>query len=160
MSSLYNLTGQFLELQRYITEENAEMFTDTLEAIDEAIESKAVGIVHVIKNMEQMAVNIKAEEERLSKRRKAAENSVTRLKQYLIDSMEATDNKKIETDLITISIRNNAQSLVVHSEDAIPKMYYKASKPTLDKKALGDFVKGGGIVEGTELVRTKSLTIK
>ncbi|AFV15404.1 TPA: siphovirus Gp157 family protein [Bacillus cereus] len=159
-TSLYSLTGKFLEIQQYITEDNQEMFTDTLEAIDEAIEQKALGIVHVVKNLETMCETIKAEETRLAERRKRTEKSVERLKQYLLDSMEATDNKKIETDLMTISIRNNKESLLVHSEAFIPEMYYKPGKPSLDKTNLLKAVQKGIIVEGVTTHRTKSLSIK
>ncbi|OUB21679.1 hypothetical protein BK739_31895 [Bacillus thuringiensis serovar pirenaica] len=159
-TSLYSLTGKFLEIQQYITEDNQEMFTDTLEALDEAIEQKALGIVHVVKNMENMCEVIKAEETRLAERRKKTEKAVTRLKQYLIDSMEATDNKKIETDLMTISVRTNKESLLVHSEKHIPEMYYKPGKPSLSKTDLLKAVQKGIIVEGVTTHRTKSLSIK
>lgn len=159
-TSLYSLTGSYLELQQHITEDNQEMFTDTLEALDEAIEQKALGIVHVVKNMENMCEVIKAEEVRLAERRKKTEKSVARLKQYLLDSMEATDNKKIETDLMTISVRTNKESLLVHSEAFIPDMYYKPGKPSLDKTNLLKAVQKGIIVEGVTTHRTKSLSIK
>ena len=58
-----------------------------LESIEADIKTKCVQVAYFIRNLSADVESLKAEEARLSKRRKEAENHVERLKQYLADGM-------------------------------------------------------------------------
>lgn len=159
--NLHQLTGQWLQIQEMIDEgAEIEALTDTLEAIEEAIDSKAVGVAHVIKNNEVSINVIKEEKKRLDARLKSYNNSNDRLKEYLQQSLELAEKQKIKTPTMTVSIRNNAPSLYIEESAQIPEMYYKHSEPTLQRKELLDAVKRGIQIEGVSLKQSKGVSIR
>ncbi|HDR7786423.1 siphovirus Gp157 family protein [Bacillus cereus group sp. Bc252] len=161
MANLHTLTGQWLQIQEMIDEgAEAEVLTDTLEAIEEAIEHKAVSVAHVIKNNEVSINAIKEEKKRLDARLKSYNNSNARLKEYLQHSLELAEKQNIKTPTMTVSIRNNAPSLYIEESAQIPAMYYKHSEPTLQRKELLDAVKRGIQIEGVSLRQTKGVSIR
>jgi hypothetical protein len=107
--NLYELTGQFLQLQQMLEDPDAEtdVINDTLEAVEGEIEVKADGYAKVIKNMESDLIGIIAEQERLRIRRNLIESNIKRLKENLQESMTAIGKKKIKTDLFTFNIQKN-----------------------------------------------------
>lgn len=161
MANLHTLTGQWLQIQEMIDEgAEIEALTDTLEAVEEAIEHKVVGVAHVIKNNEVSINAIKEEKKRLDARLKSYNNSNDRLKEYLQQSLELAEKQKIKTPTMTVSIRNNAPSLYIEESAQIPAMYYKHSEPTLQRKELLDAVKRGIQIEGVSLQQTKGVSIR
>ncbi|PEZ66396.1 hypothetical protein CN372_04830 [Bacillus anthracis] len=159
--SLYKAVGQWLQVQDMIDEGvEMEVLTDTLEAIDEVIETKAVSVAHVIKNNEISINAIKEEKKRLDARLKSYNNSNARLKEYLQQSLELAEKQTIKTPTMTVSIRNNAPSLYIEESAQIPTMYYKSSEPTLQRKELLDAVKRGIQIEGVSLQQTKGVSIR
>lgn len=113
--NLYELTADYLKLQSMLEdpEVDQQAVTDTLEAMDFAIEEKADGYVRVIKNMQGSVDAIKLEIERLTEKKKHLEDSIKRLKTNLQESMVATGKRKIKTDLFQISIQKNGGAIPV-----------------------------------------------
>ncbi|AXK19159.1 siphovirus Gp157 family protein [Bacillus sp. COPE52] len=163
MTSLYNLTGDFLQIQRMIEDGvDLEVIADTLEAVEEAIDQKALNTAYVIKTNEAVVSIIKEEEKRLANRRKALENANKRLSDFLSQSLQVAEKEVVKNETITINFRNNAPSLDIKEGAAIPSKYYNTPvpAPVLDRKKLLDDVKGGLEIEGVGTKRTKSLQIK
>lgn len=159
--NLHQLTGQWLQIQEMIDDgAEIEVLTDTLEAIEEAIEHKAVGVAHVIKNNEVSINAIKEEKRRLDARLKSYNNSNDRLKEYLQQSLELAEKQKIKTPTMTIYTKNNAESLHIKDDAFIPAMYYKTSEPTLQKKELLAAIQKGVQIEGVSLKQTKAVVIR
>jgi phosphotransferase system IIB component len=113
--NLYELTGQFLQLQQMLEDPDAEtdVINDTMEAVEGEIEVKAEGYAKVIKNMESNLLGVIAEQERLRIRRNLIESNIKRLKQNLQDSMIATGKKKFKTDLFSFAIQKNGGKIPV-----------------------------------------------
>ena len=65
------------------SEEQKEEFEKVLENINEEIEQKAENIAKVLKNLDANVEALKKEEERLGLKRKAIENNIKSLKNYL-----------------------------------------------------------------------------
>jgi len=160
MPSLYELTSNYRQLMEFAGEMDAEVFEDTLAAITDGIEIKAENIAYVVRNMEADAAVIKEEEQRLADRRKAMENRVKNLKQYLLEQLDAAGIKKVQAAKITVSIANNAPSVVVSDESTLPEQYLVPQPPKVDKKAIGVALKAGEEVPGCSLVAGKSVRIK
>jgi len=160
MPSLYELTNNYRQLVEFGEEMDAEMFGDTLSSITDAIELKAENIAYVIRNLEADAAVIKEEEQRLAERRKAAENRVKGLKTYLLEQLESAGMKSVKTPLITVSVANNAPSVVVSDESTLPEQYLVPQPPKVDKKAISAALKAGEEVPGCSLVAGKSVRIK
>ncbi|MCU5522729.1 siphovirus Gp157 family protein [Bacillus sp. TK-2] len=159
--NLYNLTGQFLNIQNMITDGvDPEVIQDTLEAVEEAIEQKALNTAYIIKFIEGNVETIKIEEKRLAARRRALENNAKNLRSFLEQSLKAAEMDEVKNETLTLKFRNNAPSLDITEGAQIPQMYYKTAEPSLDRKQLLDAVKKGIQIEGVTTKRTKTLQIK
>lgn len=109
MANLYELTDQFLQLQQMLEDPDmdAQIISDTLEAVEGELEAKADGYARIIRNMEGSIAAIKAEKERLSNKQNVLESSIKRLKDNLQASMVATGKVKFKTDLFSFGIQKN-----------------------------------------------------
>ena len=106
--TLYELTGQYLDLLSILEEETDEQLVhDTLEAIDGEFEEKADGYAKILRELSGRYDMLKAEKERLDQRMKVIDNNKTRLSAYLKSSMIATGKTKFDTDLFKFAIRKN-----------------------------------------------------
>ena len=72
MSSIYELTGEYLELMNMLEDEEIDEQTiiDTLEALDGEIENKADNYAKIIKSLESDIDGISKENDRLTARKK------------------------------------------------------------------------------------------
>jgi uncharacterized protein YoxC len=145
-----------------------QAFMDTLEGIEGALEDKADNYAKCMRMLEADAKGIKAEEERLAKRRKTIESNVSRIKSALQYAMEATGKTKFKTQLFSCTVRNNAESVIIDTDNIrnIPDQYLKFKEPEADKTAIKKAIKEGdedtqkALLKLCHLERTKSLLIK
>lgn len=159
-SNLYEITGDILELQEMlVSDPENEYVKDTLESLSYDLNDKAEAYCRVIKNMEAHLQGFKSEIDRLSKKKKTLENSISRLKEALFNSMQATGTDKIKGELFTIRVQNNAPRLP-HNLDInqVPIDYLIEREYSIDKIALLNDIKAGK-VEGIELEVNQSLRI-
>lgn len=154
---LYELTEMYLNLKDMDIEEGD--LNSALENIDDEIETKADNIAKVLRDFDGDIEALKAEEERLAKKRKAIENRQKQLKKYLQNSMLVLDKRKFKTDLFSFNIQKNAPSLKILDESKIPEDYYKIEKK-LNKNDLKEAVKKGLFEDAAKLVQTESLRIR
>lgn len=159
MSTLYELNHNYRMVAEMI-EDGEEGLEDTLEAIEGSIEEKFENIIHIIRNAEVMVEAYKDEAARFKDKQKVEENKIKRLKEYMHNSLTATNKKKMQAGLHTVSVRNNAPSVDVLDENKIPKEYFVTKPAELNKKDLLKDLKDGKEVDGASLKRTQSLTIK
>jgi len=155
---LYELSQNYIQLQQMI-EDGADV-GDTLESIDEAIESKVENIAKLMKNIEGQIAVFQLEEKRLQAMRKTLENGVTRLKNNVYESMKNTGKRKIDGQLFKFAIQKNPPSVDVLNDSEIPIGYFIEQAPTLDKKAIMEELKLGHDVPGVQLKQGESLRIR
>lgn len=161
MTNLYTLTDQYQQVLELIAEQGDEQaLADTLESINEALEDKADNYVRIIKTLEAQNEAIKTEVTRLQQRKTANDNGIKRLKESLKESMLVTGKTKFKTDLYSFNIRNNAPSVDIPDETAIPKTYWVKQDPKLDRKAVLQALKDGQKVRGAEIKVTQSLAVR
>ena len=161
--SLYDLSTNYLQALDFLTDPEMDLpieaVNDTLEALGGELEDKAINVAKFLRNMEAMAEAIKNAETDMAKRRKALENRVQWLKEYLKGSMEHTGIIKIECPYFKLSIQNNPPAVNIFDEDAIPLEFkvqvvsWKTDKTAI-KKAIqsGQSVGGANLTNGTRLV--------
>jgi len=161
--SLYDLSTNYLQALDFLTDPEMDLpieaVNDTLEALGGELEDKAINVAKFLRNMEAMAEAIKNAETDMAKRRKALENRVQWLKEYLKGSMEHTGIIKIECPYFKLSIQNNPPAVNIFDEDAIPLEFkvqvvsWKTDKTAI-KKAIqsGQSVVGANLTNGTRLV--------
>ncbi|HFU6611232.1 TPA: siphovirus Gp157 family protein [Bacillus paranthracis] len=158
---LYELTSNFNELQQMIEDGvDPSAIHDTLQAIEEAIDQKVEGAALLIRNIEAQSEIIKAEEKRLADRRKAFENNVKGIKEYLYQQMIAVDKRRIKGALATVGIQKNPASLDIASDAVIPPEFMIPQEPKIDKKALLAAVKDGMKRDGITLNQGESVRIR
>lgn len=140
---------------------------DTLEGIEGEFDIKAENIAVYIKNLKAESAAIKAEEKSLKLRRERKDKTVKNLTDYLMNSMNKISKAKIETPKMVISIRNNAESLIVDDEIAFVKWaqenndeLLKYSMPEIRKTEVKKLFKVGVNFPYVHLERSKSLIIK
>ena len=143
-----------------------EAIIDTLESITSILEDKADNIACLIKNMSAEAEAIKAEEVKLSERRKAKEKQVDRLKEYLSTTLLASGYTKIETARNKITFRKS-ESVAVDDEAEFIKWamgnedtYLTYKDPTINKTAVKEALKNGIELNGVRIESKQNLQIK
>lgn len=158
---LYELSTQYQQLIDLISNSDEERpeFTDTLEAIEGAIEDKLENTAKVIRAIEAEANAVKIEEERLKKRRQALQGNADRLKDYIFQTMQITGKDKVKGAHINLRLQYNPPSVNMLDDKAIPAHYLIEQPSTVDKKAVLADLKNGIAVEGAELKQDKSLRI-
>lgn len=160
MATLYELTGQYLDI--YLMDIDEETKADTLESIDwqEQFEQKAEGYGHVIKNLEADVAMYKAEEANFKAKKQAAQKKLDYIKGNVMTAMTVTGQTEIRSGALTLKVQKNPESVQV-DEDILPKKYF-AKKVELkpDKTTLKELLKSGKKIKGAELIRTEKLVIK
>ena len=166
MLTLYQLTSDYMELLELAEDPDIDeqAFLDTLEGIEGALEDKADNYAKCMRMLEADAKGIKAEEERLAKRRKTIEGNVSRMKSALQYAMEATGKTKFKTQLFSFNVQNNPASVVMDKPDVanIPERFLKYKDPEIDRKAIKDAIKAGDedAMDIADLEQTRGLRIK
>lgn len=162
MRTLYELTGDFLQLLAMAEDENEdiEVILNTIEGVDYEIELKAEGYAKVIKELEARGESLK-KEERLSGRRKAIEGNIKRMKQTLQQSMEVTGKTKFKTELFSFNVQKNPESLVLDKDiEEIPKKYLIPQPAKVDNETVKKLLKSGKALDFAHLSVSKSLRIR
>lgn len=157
MSTLYELTGQYLEI--YNLNMDDETKQDTLDSIDwaEDYENKVENYVKVIKNLDADMEARKNEIERLRKLNDADNSKKERMKEAVKESMELTGHDRVDTPLFKVSFR---KSEAVEVDDLLLPEAYKVATYKPDKKRLKEDLKNGLEILGAELVERKNLSIR
>ncbi len=128
MSTLYEITGDYLRLLEMLEEEESidhQAFEDTLEGIEGEFEIKADGYARVLKELTAEAGKYDAEIQRMTARRDSLNNRSNMLKQHLYESMKATGKTKFKTDLFSFGIQKNGglQPMEIVPDMEIPDEY-------------------------------------
>lgn len=157
MATLYELTGQFLEI--YNMEIDDETKLDTLESIDwtSDYENKVEGYVKVIKSLEADIEARKNEKKRLDGLNKSDQSKIDNLKAALAVSMTETGQTRVDTRLFKVGFRKS--KAVVVDEDKLPKKYQIVSyKP--DKKEIKKLLESGATIRGAHIEERSNLSIR
>ena len=157
MATLYELTGQFLEI--YNMDLDDETKADTLESIDwnSDYEEKVENYIKVIKNNEADIEARKNEIKRLTELNRADERKNERMKEVLKESMALTGHDRVDTKLFKVAFR---KSQSVEVEDLLLPESYKVATWKPDKKRIKEDLKNGLEILGAELVERKNLSIR
>lgn len=168
--TLYDIDAQIAALDgaaeddMLIDEETGELVSvaQALDALRMAREEKIENVACWVKNLSAEADAIREEENRLAKRRKAAETKAANLKAWLLAAMTREDGTtdKLKTGRVAISVKRNPPSTVV-DEALLPSTYkvakitYQANKELIKRELLS-----GGEVPGAHLEYGRSVIIK
>jgi predicted transcriptional regulator len=159
--TLYELTEEARELQDMIEEYPPETFSDTIESLQLMIEDKADSYAAVNQNITNEIAALKAEEERLSARRKSLESNQKRLKDAIKNAMEILGQNKIKTEKFTFSVSKNGGSQPIEVDAELLPDNYKKVIVEPDKELISKASESGIDIPGVKVLeRGTHLTIK
>ena len=160
--TLYELTGQILELQELMEDDvyEPELINDTMESVMYDFQNKADDYVKLIKNIEAQVFALDEEAKRLKAKQDKMKNKVKMLKDKLITAMTQTGTRKLQGTIGTLSLRRSTKIPSELTWENVPQEYVKTEvKKSIDKVSLTSAIKEGK-VKGIELEETNSLLIK
>lgn len=167
MATLYELTGEYEQVinMLYDPDVDEQVIFDTMEGIEAAFEDKADGYAMIRSTILADVAAMKEEENRLSNRRKAAENRIKRLMGCLEDAMRFTGKTKFKTALFSFGIQKNGgkQPVSIDTNDVldIPEEFLIPQPPVPDKDKIRAYLEKNGPTPWAHLEpRGESLRIR
>lgn len=165
---LYELAGDYRELMDKLEsgEIPEELLSDTLEGIRGAIEEKADGIACMLKALEADAAAIKAEEDKLSERRKSKERVYDRMRAYLSDMLLHAGVTNVETPRSQIRFRKSEAVIVDHEADFIRWAeenrddFLNYKEPSINKTAVKKALLAGEEIVGARIETRQNLQVR
>lgn len=152
MSTLYEITGEFLELLNMLNDDEVDeqLILDTIEGVECEFEEKADNIAKFIRTLEGNIDAINKEIERLNNRKKTFENKIKNIKQYLYNSMKVIGKTKFTTNLFSFNIQKNSgkRTLTITKDiELIPEKFKIKQPDKIDGDKVRDYLKELGTDE-------------
>lgn len=140
-----------------VNEDSGELlFTEEdLNALEIAKESKIENIALYIKNLTVLADGMEAEIKSITERKKRLQAKIENLKGYIGGFVE----KEFSTAKCQVKC-SVSHPLEITDEKLIPKQFIKVvEKESIDKVAIKEVIKNGGIVEGCLIADKKNVRV-
>ena len=163
MRALYDIDQGILDC---VDLETGEILDSAkLDALQMERERKLEGVALWIKDLKAEASAVKEEADKLNARRKALDNKIDGLKQWLL---YALNGEKLKTARCNV-YQTHSQRLAVADEPKLirflqtleqPDRFLKISDPELKKDEIKKALKDGFEIPGAELETTESVVIK
>lgn len=165
MATLYELSEGYAQMMSmYDQAETAEEREDLLELLAGAegdITEKAEQYARVMRNKQAEADGLKAEADRLTAKRRAAEAVVERLKEAITTAMLTVGAKEIGTTIGKWRIQENPWSCEVLDADAVPEEWHIKVEDKIDRAGLvKHFKMTGEIMPGVEMKRSAGVRFR
>ncbi len=165
--NLYEITADLAKVNDLIDDADGEItpeVEEVLAGLEVALTDKVQGYVVVIRKITMEADALKAEEARLTKRRKNRERTVADLRARLAESLKLADTPKVKTLAGTVSLTKK-YSVTIDDVDALtdarPELVKVVTTRTPDKRAiLADIKSTGEPIDGCTLVANEGITIR
>lgn len=135
---------------------------EALEKLEMQREAKIENAALMVRNLTAEAKAIKEEEERLYKRRKAAENKAESIKAYLINALTREDgtSETFTSTRAAVRVRTNPAKVVIFDEESIPEAFFREIiRKEIDKAQVKEVLSRGIAVPGASLERGRSVVI-
>ena len=154
------------ELEKLIDTETGEIADIAFfEQLSMERTAKIEGIALYIKNLDSDAEALKAEETALAERRKVAENTAARLKEFLTSML--TESEKFETPRVKLSLRKSRSVRVLIPENdfiewakAVNPALLSFKEQTISKTAIKEALEAGADITAATIVESNNLQIK
>jgi hypothetical protein len=169
MAKLYQLAEQYRVFNDYVnnaldedgeegfdlTEEDIQMYIDTMDSIQDDVANKVENIVKFLKNMEGDIESFKKEEKRIANRRKYMENKHDGLKDYMSNMLQMAGIKSIDAGNFRVKFQKNNPSVEVLNEDHVPAKFREPQPDKILKVEILKALKDKEIIPGVLLVTDK-----
>lgn len=157
--NLYEINGAVAQLAEMLEEGeiDEQTYADTVASLGGSLAVEEV--LKAIRNKQGDIELFKEEAERFTEKKRKAEASVEGLKRLLMDYLNITNQKKLNTGLFCVS-KGSSKSASITDESLIPKEFLIEQPAKIDKKAILVALKSGEEVKGAELKESEFLTIR
>jgi phage host-nuclease inhibitor protein Gam len=141
-------------------ENRLEQLRHALDNLNMKFVDKVTNIVKFIKNLEAQRDAVACEAKRLSDRKRAMDNRIDWLKNYVKTAMQATQSEKIKYALFTIYVGQSQPSVEVLNIDEVEEQFIRIKKE-VDKTKILEQVKSTGVIPaGVNIVQGTHLVIR
>lgn len=159
MATLYELSAGYTALldmyDQAADDLERENILEELANAEGDITEKAEAYARIMKNKQAEADAFRAEAERLTAKRKAAEAVVDRMKDAIATAMMMVGAKEIGTSIGKWRLQDNPWSCEVLDVDAVPEEWHIKVEDKIDKRALvKHFQMTGEMIDGVEFRRS------
>ena len=152
MATLYELTGELLQLLEMAHDEDVDLQTleDTMDMVEGDFKQKADGYGMVLQEMIAENEVIDREIQRLQARKKRNTASVERMKRHLQECMVVSGLRKFQTGLFNFLIRKSSPRVVIDEVfvENIPEEYLVFQDPAVNKTKIKEDLKAGKDIGG------------
>ena len=163
MRALYEIDQEILDC---VDQDTGEILdTEKLDALQMEREAKLEGVALWIKDMKAEAAAVKEEADKLTARKKALDNKIDGLKNWLLFAL---GGEKLKTARCNV-YQTHSQHVAVADEPKLisflktleePEKFLRFKEPELKKDEIKKALKDGTIIPGAELEETESVVIK
>jgi hypothetical protein len=150
-----NLRRVVNELDRYAEENGGEVNPNLERELNQVAIDRDIKIEHLVFIVRETRVKLEAIEQHkayIEKQRKAMENRLDRLKEYLKCNLMENESRT------GMFYWKTTESLQVNDISKVPEVYL--TKEIRSKKEISLDLKNGAKIEGVEIVKNRSLVIK
>lgn len=145
MQQLYKIADEYTEAFNRLEEMDFDEQTieDSLALVKDEFNNKAINIGSFIKNIESNIKAMKEAESSIADRRKALQNKIDSIKEYLKVNMEKCNITHIHSPYFDIKLKKNPAALYITNEKLIDKKYFDTIPATkvLNKEKLKNELK-------------------
>ena len=165
MPTLYDLSTAYATLldcyDAAEDDETRSCVLDEIAGLQGDISDKAEAYARIMRNKQAEADALKAEADRLTAKRKAAENCVERLKGALLDAMRLAQTDTIPTTIGKWRIQKNPYSCEVTDPDLVPAEFRTPQPDKIERmELLKHFKETGECFPGVEFKQTESIRFR
>lgn len=164
---LFDIDKNLRDLWTKIAEQDGELTQEDLQALEDlnlAKDEKIKGYGIIIRELTNDIADCKAEIDRITEIQTKLKNRREWLSKRLTDFMQGQGIPKFESVEVNISFRKSYQlegAETSLADGKLPKEFVVVQTvEKADKKAITDFIKNGGKVDGCELIEKQNIQIK
>jgi hypothetical protein len=167
--NVFELASQYRQLEALVDADRDDVPEDELLAhwlkTEGDLNQKMENIGFAIRNREAILVGKQDAIKAMENSAISIEKEIERLKKLAVDLLTATGHKKAGGQALTLSVVPNQPKVLIEDEKVLPPEYLREIPPVPastapDKKKLADDLKAGVIVTGAKLVPSVRLSIK
>ena len=157
MTKLYKLAERYNTIQGMLDRDTEEItreeINESLSNIKDEIEDKVASIGKLVLELKSDIESVKAEEDRLARRRSGFASKMEWLKLYLLAEMLSTNTLKVKKDVISVSVQNNPPSAELIDLELVPEQQEPDKKAIIEQfKDTGEIVPGINIITDKKFV--------
>lgn len=162
--SLYEIASDLSAIVDRLIDADGVLDADTEAAFDEltgSLETKVERCALAARALEASATAAKVEADRLAKLATTRANAARRLKEYMAQCMGMADVRKVETDVVRVSVVRNSRPSIrwTLGDDAIPDELARVRREFDSAAAYETWKAGAALPDGVEVAQGEHLRI-